>query len=253
MFTFTGKMLSLTAASLLATTAFSSAQNMDELVAANPNSFRAYLERFRFYRGTVPERAVGDLAEALRLAPDEADVRLAAADLAREQDRPSEARDHLERGLKRHPRDVRFHLALAAWEERAGSREKAAARLQRGLRELPSSGELRWPLADLLLESGDLEEARQVIADLRATATTANTSLQFGISFGTSGTQTLYFDGSGTASTLPTVNSRYRLDITWNSAPTGLRYAYLKVWWPAAATAENASGSTGMFAAFDRN
>jgi uncharacterized protein (TIGR02598 family) len=92
-----------------------------------------------------------------------------------------------------------------------------------------------------------------VIADLRATPTATNTSSQFGISFGTSGTQTRYFDGSGTASTSLTANSRYRLDITWSSAPTGLRYAGVKVWWPAAATAANASGSTEMFAAFDRN
>ena len=92
-----------------------------------------------------------------------------------------------------------------------------------------------------------------VIADLRATPTSTITSSQFAISFGTSGTQTRYFDGSGTASTSLTANSRYRLDITWSSAPTGLRYAGVKVWWPAAATAANASGSTEMFAAFDRN
>jgi uncharacterized protein (TIGR02598 family) len=91
-----------------------------------------------------------------------------------------------------------------------------------------------------------------VVSDLRGTPVTKSTSGQFQINLGTSGTQTLYFDGSGMASTLPTPNSRYRLDITWNS-PTGLRYAYLKIWWPAAATAANASGSAQMFAAFDRN
>lgn len=92
-----------------------------------------------------------------------------------------------------------------------------------------------------------------VVADLRATPTTSNTSSQFAITLGTSGTQTRYFDGSGTASIPRIANSRYRLDITWNSPPSGLRYANLKVWWPAAATATNASGSTEMFAAFDRN
>lgn len=92
-----------------------------------------------------------------------------------------------------------------------------------------------------------------VVADLRATSTTANTSSQFAISFGTSGTQTRYFDGAGTASLLLTATSRYRLDITWSPAPSGLRYADVKVWWPAAATAANASASTEMFAAFDRN
>jgi uncharacterized protein (TIGR02598 family) len=92
-----------------------------------------------------------------------------------------------------------------------------------------------------------------VVADLRATPSASTTSAQFGIVFGTSGTQTRYFDDAGTASTSPAANSRYRLDITWNTAPTGLRYADVKVWWPAAATAVNANGSTEMFAAFDRN
>jgi uncharacterized protein (TIGR02598 family) len=91
-----------------------------------------------------------------------------------------------------------------------------------------------------------------VVADLRATPTANSTSAQFGITFGTN--VTLYFDGAGQASTSPTANSRYQLNVTWNnSPPTGLQYADLKVTWPATATVANAIGSTEMFAAFDRN
>ncbi len=91
-----------------------------------------------------------------------------------------------------------------------------------------------------------------VVADLRATPTTNATSSQFAITFGTA--KTLYFDGAGQAATSLGADSRYQLNITWNpSAPTGSRYADLKVTWPAAATPANASGSTEMFAAFDRN
>jgi uncharacterized protein (TIGR02598 family) len=91
-----------------------------------------------------------------------------------------------------------------------------------------------------------------VVADLRATPTTNSTSLQFGITFGTNAT--LYFDDAGQATTSPTTNSRYQLNVTWNnSPPTGLQYADLKVTWPAAATPANATGSTEMFAAFGRN
>jgi uncharacterized protein (TIGR02598 family) len=91
-----------------------------------------------------------------------------------------------------------------------------------------------------------------VAADLRATPTANSTSAQFGITFGTNAT--LYFDGAGQASISPTANSRYQLNITWNnSPPAGLQYADLKVTWPATATAANATGSTEMFAAFDRN
>jgi uncharacterized protein (TIGR02598 family) len=91
-----------------------------------------------------------------------------------------------------------------------------------------------------------------VVADLRATPTANSTSSQFGITFGTNAT--LYFDSAGQFSTWPGTNSRYQLNVTWNnSPPTGLRYADLKVTWPAAATAANASGAVELFAAFDRN
>jgi len=105
-----------------------------------------------------------------------------------------------------------------------------------------------------------------VIADLRATPNppSVNTSLQYQIRFGTS--KTSYFDSSGRCSTdsagsikpdgsswSPPIQTRYQLNLTfaWTS---GLTYgADLKVTWPAAATAANASGSAEMFAAFDRN
>jgi uncharacterized protein (TIGR02598 family) len=90
-----------------------------------------------------------------------------------------------------------------------------------------------------------------VVADLRATPTTTNTSSQFAITFGTN--KTLFFDGTGQFTTTLGANSRYQLNITWNSAPSGLRYADLKVTWPAAAITANASGSMETFAAFDRN
>ena len=105
-----------------------------------------------------------------------------------------------------------------------------------------------------------------VIADLRSTPKppSINTSVQYQIRFRTS--KTLYFDSSGRCSTdlagstkpdgslwSPPIQTRYQLNLTfpWTS---GLTYgADLKVTWPAAATVANASGSTEMFAAFDRN
>ena len=109
-----------------------------------------------------------------------------------------------------------------------------------------------------------------VLSDLRATPRTNNSSLQFAIPFGTSTTR--YFNSQGQCACdsaglqrpnpltrscsltwSPALQPRYRLDITWSAAPTGSRYAGVKVWWPAAATAASASGSTEMFAAFDRN
>jgi hypothetical protein len=102
-----------------------------------------------------------------------------------------------------------------------------------------------------------------VIADLRATPKANTTSSQFCIGLGTP--TTLYFDSQGRCSTdaagstspcglawAPALSTRYQLNITWYGS-TGLRYADVKVTWPAAATTANASGSTEMFVAFDRN
>ena len=117
-----------------------------------------------------------------------------------------------------------------------------------------------------------------VVSDLRATPATCTKSRQFGIQFGTS--TTLYFDaqaqsscdsagtqkfqaavtcgGTCSSSWSPPLQLRYQLTLTWNTSGTGICTAAvpcadLKVTWPAAATAANASGSTEMFAAFDRN
>ena len=103
-----------------------------------------------------------------------------------------------------------------------------------------------------------------VVADLRATPTTTTTSSQFRITFGTA--KTLYFDSQGQAACdlagllqadcasawNPAVQTRYQLNVTWGGS-SALRYADLKVTWPATATAANATGSTEMFAALDRN
>jgi len=93
--------------------------------------------------------------------------------------------------------------------------------------------------------------AAAVVADLRATPTNSTTSTQYRITFGTD-PPPLYFDSAGQFSTSLGANSRYQLNVTW-SGSSGLRYADVKVTWPAFATAANASGSVEMFAAFDRN
>jgi uncharacterized protein (TIGR02598 family) len=92
-----------------------------------------------------------------------------------------------------------------------------------------------------------------IVADLRTTPAAATTSPQFAITFGTD--KTLYFDASGQASISLSPDSRYQLNIKWNSAPTGLHYADLKVTWPAPVdpATTTPSGSVEIFAAFDRN
>jgi len=89
-----------------------------------------------------------------------------------------------------------------------------------------------------------------VVADLRATPKNSTTSSQFNIAFGTN-PRPMYFDGAGQFATTLGANSRYQLNMTWTGS-AGLRYADVKVTWPAAASAANASGSVEAFTAFDR-
>ena len=75
-----------------------------------------------------------------------------------------------------------------------------------------------------------------VIADMRALASTI-----------------IELRGTGQFTTSLGANSRYRVSITFPSSPAGLSYADVKATWPAPAISANASGSSEIFAAFDRN
>jgi uncharacterized protein (TIGR02598 family) len=92
-----------------------------------------------------------------------------------------------------------------------------------------------------------------VVSDLRTTPTAAMTSPEFAITFDAE--KTLFFDASGKASPSLGADSSYRLNVTWNAAPTGLHYAVLKATWPAEVDPATTppGGSVEIFAAFDRN
>ncbi len=113
------------------------------------------------------------------------------------------------------------------------------------------------------------------IADLRATPSTSSVSLMFVIPINNNSPPTItrFFDSQGQCSCditglpkpfpatrtcaqtwTPALKPRYRLTITWSGSTT-LRYADLKVTWPAELdpTITTPSGATELFAAFDRN
>jgi tetratricopeptide (TPR) repeat protein len=141
---------------------------MDELVAANDQSARAYLlrARSRRERGAL-EGAAADLAHARALAPGDAEVCVLAGQVALARGRLDEARECLRQGLDLDPRRAGTYAALAQLELQAGRPQDALAHLHRGLDAAPDKGELLPPLADLLIQEGQREEARQVLGRLR--------------------------------------------------------------------------------------
>ncbi len=144
------------------------AEAADEMVRANARSFRAYLARARFRQEFGPaDGAAADVSEARRLAPDEAEVLLAAADLALARGGPDEARGLLERGKGLHAKDARFPQALARLSLRAGKHREAVELLRQSLAVVPDRAEDVWSLADVLIDVGELAEARGLVARLR--------------------------------------------------------------------------------------
>jgi tetratricopeptide (TPR) repeat protein len=145
---------------------------LDLLVANNGGDYKAHLARWAAHGpeelkdAGKRQEAARDVEEALRLAPTEADVLLAAAELARAGGDVPKARAHLREVRERHPDDKRLHLALADLELTDNKPDESIRRIEEGLQVLPDQPDLLWVLANLLIDRKDLERAGQVVARL---------------------------------------------------------------------------------------
>src|SRR5271157_2471678 len=86
------------------------------MVANNPESGLAHLYRFRYLSEFRPPAPDSDLKKALELSPENPEVLLTAALLAEQKKDPAAARSYLEKGLKLHPQNADFPRALARLE-----------------------------------------------------------------------------------------------------------------------------------------
>jgi tetratricopeptide (TPR) repeat protein len=120
-----------------------------------------------------------DIKKAREMAPDDAEVILGIAEWwlgerepggARHNTRLLEtARTELERGLKLHPGKAPMYLSLCRLETTAGRMEQAIDCLRQGLKQVTDQDrlELRFILADLLIDQGLLGEADEIITAVR--------------------------------------------------------------------------------------
>lgn len=106
---------------------------------------------------------------ALEKAPHDAGVLSLAAQHAQEKGNAGAALKYLEDGLKQNPNESRLYLALAQIHGQNGKRGDAIDRLQLGLQKVRKDQQfdLRWSLANLLLDDNRLDDARKVIAQVR--------------------------------------------------------------------------------------
>jgi tetratricopeptide (TPR) repeat protein len=149
---------------------------MDDLIAVNNQSFRAYLSRSRYRQAfhspqdaeKALQEAEKDLDAARKLAPKEPEVLLAYAEVLRAQGKLAEARRYLQQGIEYDPENVTFYQALALLEQQAGRPQDGLASLRQGLKRVTGDKEnaLRYNLAELLIQQGKLAEAGDLLERL---------------------------------------------------------------------------------------
>lgn len=144
------------------------------LIAQNPNSVRAFVERGEYRRRLAMPGVEADVQKALELDPEDVAARLLAAAWAIDPGNPSHdfkaARDQIKAAQAKSPEDERIYRTLALVETRDGRPEEAVEALKKGIENV-AEGEtrlqMRWNLADILIQQGRTEDARAEVGRLR--------------------------------------------------------------------------------------
>ena len=141
---------------------------IDQLVAANPNSARAYAERGRFYqRQRMFDKSQTDLAKALELSPDDAEIIISNAEVAAAMNDLDHAKKLLDDGLKKHPEDDRIYRVQAAIALHRKRPEEALAMVEEGLKHSPKNQSLLLFRAELELQKGEIESVQATVQQMK--------------------------------------------------------------------------------------
>lgn len=111
------------------------------------------------------------LVTALEKTPHDGAVLSLAAEQAQGKGKTRIALNYLEDGLKHNPAEPRLYLALARIQSEQGKRPEAITKLRLGLDAVRKENrhELRWTLANLLLDDNRMDDAQKVIGEIRET------------------------------------------------------------------------------------
>jgi tetratricopeptide (TPR) repeat protein len=148
-------------------------RDIAEMVEKNPDSYLAYLTRWRYRKSFEPLRSLdddSDLKRALELAPDNPEVLYDSAELAMMRGEFDTAREQLTRSIELQSEASRLpqmYLALVDLEARAKRMDEAERVLRQAISRFPGNQALLMKLCELLIERRDLAEAETTIAELR--------------------------------------------------------------------------------------
>jgi len=143
---------------------------LDRLVVAAPHDPQPYLLRARFDALVQPAGSGDpiDLHKALELDPENLDALIQLAEhLQRNRDALG-AHDCLSAARRLHPGDTHTVRALAWLELNRGNLGAAVSVLEDGLERSADGFDLMVPLADLLVQMGNTDRPREIVAKLNA-------------------------------------------------------------------------------------
>lgn len=138
---------------------------MNQLVAVNTDNFRSHLERGNYLlRHENPEGAITDIERAVSMAPNDADVMLASAEMELGRGANEAARKQLDRALEKFPDQPRFYRAKASLElSQFDNAKEALAIIEHGLKTVQDGHTLLSYKAELQLRAGKLSELDETI------------------------------------------------------------------------------------------
>ena len=149
-------------------------RQIEAMVAKNPGSALALVERYRYRRefGLAPDKA--DIARALELAPTRPTSDPGRRSSPAGNKDLAAARRHLERGIDKHPERPPSTGIAGRHRTRRRHPDRAEAILRRGIARAAESAELKLLLTEALLDQGKLDGDDGAIAWIERIASSAN-------------------------------------------------------------------------------
>jgi cellulose synthase operon protein C len=132
-------------------------REIEAMMAANAGSASAHVIRYRYRREFGPAADKNDIARALQLDSDDAEVLIAAATLAQESNDLAGARKYAKRGLERHSANPMFYRLSAAIELSENHPDRAETILRKGVAAIPGNVELKIALVESLISQGKVD------------------------------------------------------------------------------------------------
>jgi tetratricopeptide (TPR) repeat protein len=142
---------------------------LDRLTQLNPDRPEAFLARARFLqRDGKLDDCLRALDRVFLLDPENGEALVMSAEVLQARGEVRRAREALRDAIAAYPRYAHGYRALSWLELTGGNQADALATLERGVAVLPDAPDLLTSLADLWIERGELDRAREVVAKLEA-------------------------------------------------------------------------------------